>query len=324
MFGYGLYALGVTFTYTIVSLAAVTSITPDLGDTSGGDLHTIVGTGFTGATDVRIGGTTAIGFSVISDTEIIVIIPAHVAATGQSVEVNNVAWSAANTLFEFWSPAELSPTAYWDRGNYQDVTAGTWPPAVVSLPELVQATAAYQPTEVMLEPDFDGTDDLLSCASNLVDLVSLAAGTMVVMFAADSALPRTALPSGGYADPALIGDTNYDTWLKFTQDGVTALAYPGAYVEVTATCPADGSLHLAVMRWDSINLGLTLDGAAETTTSCAELTTMTGTVQVGKGYEAADFFDGRIRMILTMNTTISSANITKLTKWAQACRGLES
>jgi hypothetical protein len=57
----------------------VTGIAPNNGSTAGGTAVTITGSGFTGATLVRFGSTSA-AYSVVNDSTITVTTPAHAAA----------------------------------------------------------------------------------------------------------------------------------------------------------------------------------------------------------------------------------------------------
>jgi hypothetical protein len=68
-----------TATMTYVAPPTFTSISPVAGPTDGGTLVTIRGTGFTDATSVEIGGVTATGLTIVSDTQLTVVTPAHVA-----------------------------------------------------------------------------------------------------------------------------------------------------------------------------------------------------------------------------------------------------
>ncbi len=68
-----------TATMTFVDPPTFTSISPEAGPTDGGTLVTIRGTGFTDATSVEIGGTAATGLTIVSDTQLTVVTPAHVA-----------------------------------------------------------------------------------------------------------------------------------------------------------------------------------------------------------------------------------------------------
>ena len=90
-----------------MAIPTVTSITPSTGTYSGGTTALIVGTGFTAATAVTIGGESA-DFAIASDTLLAVTIPAHDAgtaavivtnATGPSVNVVNVTYTGGPVLF---------------------------------------------------------------------------------------------------------------------------------------------------------------------------------------------------------------------------------
>ncbi|MGV9840231.1 ice-binding family protein [Nocardia niigatensis] len=72
---------GVAFTY--IAVPTLTSIVPNAGPPSGGQVAVLTGTGLTGATAVSFGGTPAILFAVNSDTQITVLTPPHVAGTVQ-------------------------------------------------------------------------------------------------------------------------------------------------------------------------------------------------------------------------------------------------
>lgn len=65
------------FTYYIP--VEFTSITPTTGPKAGGSPVLIVGTGFTGATSVTFGGDAAASFTVLDDTQIAAVTPAHAA-----------------------------------------------------------------------------------------------------------------------------------------------------------------------------------------------------------------------------------------------------
>jgi hypothetical protein len=66
--------------FTFAAAPTVTAVSPNNGPASGGTQVTLTGTGFTGATQVSFGGTTAY-FTVLSDTSISCTSPAHAAGT---------------------------------------------------------------------------------------------------------------------------------------------------------------------------------------------------------------------------------------------------
>ena len=68
-----------TATITYVAPATITSISPEAGPVGGGNTVTISGTGLTDVTSVDIGGTVATSLTVVSDSQLTVAAPAHVA-----------------------------------------------------------------------------------------------------------------------------------------------------------------------------------------------------------------------------------------------------
>ncbi|MEU4345260.1 IPT/TIG domain-containing protein, partial [Nocardia sp. NPDC023852] len=71
--------------FTYLGVPALTSVDPNHGPTSGGNTVTLTGTGFTGASAVDFGGTTAISFTVISDTQIGAVAPAGTGAVAVTI-----------------------------------------------------------------------------------------------------------------------------------------------------------------------------------------------------------------------------------------------
>jgi hypothetical protein len=69
------------YTYTAAAAPTVTVVTPATGNTAGGPLVTVLGTGFTGSTAVKFGTATASSFTVLSDTALTVNAPAGSAGT---------------------------------------------------------------------------------------------------------------------------------------------------------------------------------------------------------------------------------------------------
>lgn len=72
---------GDVFTYIAPTKPAVTMVSPSSGSTAGGDMVTITGTGFTGASQVTFGTGTPASFTVNSPTQITATSPAHAAAS---------------------------------------------------------------------------------------------------------------------------------------------------------------------------------------------------------------------------------------------------
>src|SRR6478672_2293477 len=89
--------------YGYGTVPAVDSVAPNQGSTAGGTGVTITGCGFTGATAVKFGGTTA-SFNFVSDTKITAVSPAHTAAPAADVTVT--------------TPLGTSPTNPGDEFEY--------------------------------------------------------------------------------------------------------------------------------------------------------------------------------------------------------------
>jgi uncharacterized delta-60 repeat protein len=105
----GTNAANTLFTY--VTPPAVSGISPALGSTLGGGNVTITGTGFTGATAVRIGGNAVASYVVDSNTQITAVLPAGAAGTASVTVTVPGAGSAANTLFTYVRPPTVSGVA---------------------------------------------------------------------------------------------------------------------------------------------------------------------------------------------------------------------
>jgi hypothetical protein len=95
------------FTY-VNPVSAVTGIAPSSGAIAGGTKVAITGTGFTGATKVVFGTVPATKYTVVSDTEIIAISPAH-AASVQDIQVTTAGGTTtpkvAHDEFTYAKPA---------------------------------------------------------------------------------------------------------------------------------------------------------------------------------------------------------------------------
>ena len=302
----------------------VTSITPDLGDIAGGSLHIIIGTGFSSATAVSLGGTNAPDFAVISDVEIAVIAPAHAAAASLSVLVTSGGTNVANTLFEYWSPASLNLTGYWDRGGYQDVTAGTWTglasAGASSGRDLTQSTAANQPTEVSLEASFDGVDDnLVTEFTDWWSLVSASAYTFQFIAEFHSA----AAPAAADGDPDLICDTgsNYIS-VTYTTDGIQAYHLDAGGGKRTTAIPlATGVKACIQVVYNGTDIKCRVNGSSFQTVAAASVSGSGNNVTIGKSSWGL-YLDATISFISTCDTALSDATCDKFFKWAQASRGI--
>jgi hypothetical protein len=87
--------------YTYAPVPRVSAISPAIGPAAGGTAVAITGTGFSGATNVTIGGISATGVVVVSDTSITATVPAGTGGSA-SVEVTTIGGtSRTNTLYTY-------------------------------------------------------------------------------------------------------------------------------------------------------------------------------------------------------------------------------
>jgi|GEM_PF-619914 len=97
-----------TVTVTAVSAPTITSVSPAIGSIAGGLSVTIIGTNFTGATTVTIGGAAATTFTVNSATQIICTSPPHSTAETVDVSVTTPGGTGTKTLaFQYKLAADV-------------------------------------------------------------------------------------------------------------------------------------------------------------------------------------------------------------------------
>ena len=119
-----------------------------------------------------------------------------------------------------------------------------------------------------------------------------------------------------YDDPALVADTGGNFGLHIGQTNkVRAYVYDGAPKVVDATI-APATDYLAIMRWDSTNLEMILNGTAQTPTAAGALTGfLEGTMRLGVNYASAAYFNGKQSLVFTLPSKISDANAAKARKY---------
>ncbi len=164
--------------------------------------------------------------------------------------------------------------------------------------------------------DFDGTSDLRNLQDSSL-LITTTAGTFVVLAKFDTA----AAPSGNtYDDPAVIYESTADMGLTYTTSGFTGFVYDGAY-QSKSVAAATGAYHLVMMRWDGVNLGMTIDSSAEVTQACGALIGITGFTTVGLGYGGGRI-DGRILELMVSPVTLTPANYAAIKSYVNTVYNL--
>jgi hypothetical protein len=98
---------------------SVTAIAPSSGNPGGGETVTITGASFTDATQVLIGGTPVVSFTVVNDTSIVAVTPAHAFGPASVVVQRGVSSNAPNTLFTYLATLYTQPqyTANFTSGQ---------------------------------------------------------------------------------------------------------------------------------------------------------------------------------------------------------------
>src|ERR1700687_1457413 len=108
-------SLPYTWSFTVGPLApppSVTGVSPNSGSIAGGTTVTVSGSGFTGVTSVNFGTTAATSFTIVSDTQITAVSPAHAAGI---VDVTVT------------TPARTSAAAPADQFIYLQAPVGVFP-----------------------------------------------------------------------------------------------------------------------------------------------------------------------------------------------------
>ncbi len=214
-------------------------------------------------------------------------------------------WWRADFASSPWSPTASAGSS----GANGDLEEATNPPGVGT------AQNGYDPA------DFDGTNDRLNNASTAATLFNVGAGSVAVLFYANSA----AAPAGSAVDDEqLLGDSGPYMGLVFTSSGVRAYIYDsGAAYQTTASSAAStGAWHLAQMKWDATDLYSRVDSGAW---SAGVPTTgpllLTGTLVIGKNYNTS-YFDGNILDIITADSTLSDGDFDNLVVYVNDRYGL--
>ncbi|MBN8422717.1 MAG: IPT/TIG domain-containing protein [Verrucomicrobia bacterium] len=111
---------GANTLFSYVLAPTVTAIAAISGSANGGATVTITGTNLTGATGVTIGGTAATGITVVDDTSLTCITPAHSAGTASVLVTTPGGTNLANSLYTY----VLTPPTLTDISPIAGSTAG--------------------------------------------------------------------------------------------------------------------------------------------------------------------------------------------------------
>jgi hypothetical protein len=196
------------FTYSAAAAPAVTAVTPTTGGTGGGTLVSITGSGFTGASAVSFGATSASAFTVLSDTLLSATAPPQASST---VDVTVT------------TPSGTSATSAADRFTYSAAPL----PAVTAITP-TSGSAAGGTVVKITGSNFTGTSGVSFGSSAATDFTLLS----------DTALTAIA-PAQGAGTVDITVTTLSGTSATSAADRFTYAAVP--VPTVTAVSPSSGS-----------------------------------------------------------------------------------
>lgn len=217
-----------------------------------------------------------------------------------------------------FDPATLPLTGWW-RAPYG---GSPWQGDVGgSLAEATDAPAPATAVNGHAPAKFDGVNDQLSTSADWNTYVSGSAGTVLVLFQADSAVPAAA---DAYDDPSILSDTSYGFSLGFSDQGLGVAFYDTDWRQLPRIkCPT-GTWHLAKVRWDGTMVEYGVDGSPMTRVATGPLSMVAttklriGTVLISK--EA--HLDGRVLEIMLAKAVLGDADIGKVSSYFASRYGL--
>jgi hypothetical protein len=230
-----------------------------------------------------------------------------------------VAYSApSSSAAPVFDPATMALTGWW-RASY---TGAPWvgtasagasgtrdlPSGGSSDPSVGVAVNGFTPA------DFDGTEDFLAYAT-AADLVATNAGTIIVLFYADTA--ETAVGGQPFQSPCFWLNGGASSCVSYDSDGLKVGIYDTAW-RTASVAAATGAWHLGVGQWNATNARVKVNGGAWQSVAAGAADGMTGAAQFGINYGANKFFNGRALERATSNTIIADADLDGFLTYARA------
>ena len=264
---------------------AVTGISPTSGTAAGGTQVEITGTGFTGATGVKFGGTAATGVSVNSDTDITATAPAGPAGPVDVTVTGPGGPSATSSADQFTyipppvpAVTSLSPGSGPSTGGtpvtitgtgFTGATAvnfGSGNTAVFTVASDTTITAIAPPNAALGAVDVTVTTPGGTSATSPADQFTFVAPPPPVVTAVT--------PNAGPAFTSVtITGTGFSGATAVSFGGNTATFSVTSPTEISATAPASGST-------GAVDVTVTTPGGASATSSADQFTYQTGSLPV--------------------------------------------
>ena len=277
-----------TTSFSYVTVPTVTGISPSSGATTGGTPVVVTGTGFApSVASVRFGGVDATAVTVINDTSLAAITPAH-AAGAVTVDVTTGGGSSSkSSAFSYLAgtgaptATDVSPSTGWTAGGTTITVTGTGFVAGSTSVTLGGTAAA----------------SVVVSGSNSLTAVSPA-------HAAGDVIVAVTTPSGTYA---LAGDFTYVAPVAPTVTAVTPVAGPpegGTNLTITGTGFVEGETTVTVGGAPAT--GVVVDSAYQLTATTPPGTngnsaTVAVSTTAGTGAKASAYWYGRAPVLTAVD-----------------------
>lgn len=255
-------------------LATFTSITPNHGSTAGGDPVTVVGTNFTTATAVRVGGVALTGMVVVDDNTITGTTGAH-AIANVDVEIDNDSGTfVSGPAFDYeFDPASL-PLDWWQAPDYPGVGVA-WPGTAsagtsgahsdVASPGALAGAAVngHVPISIAL-------GDISRANETLDNYITATQFSGAIVFNASVAPPDSGAASRVLNAQLMAAESAVFFGVHFSASGVGTWMLSSfiGYVDNVFAC-ATGVWACLQFKYDGVNLKTRLNGGAWTTQAVA-------------------------------------------------------
>ncbi len=234
--------------------------------------------------------------------------------------------SGTGTVASAFTPASLVLTGWW-KGSF---TGSPWTPTASAgtsgtngnLTEATNPPATGSALNSITPADFDGTNDQLANATRQDAAISIAAGSIVSLFNADTAAVLVN-DTTFYTVPALFTDSASGFLaLAFSNLGVTIGCYNGSTFNGIHVACATGGWHLGQARWNNTTLEVRVDAGAWTTVARVLSIAAANTIRIGRNYNGTAFFDGRIMETLCWQARGSDADFENIRGYVNNTYGL--
>jgi hypothetical protein len=292
---------------------------------------TVNGSNFTGSSVISIDGV-AQTTAYVNETQLTCTLPAGETPTailavsgGKSVTVDG---SNAQTLtVTAWAPSDVSGLQGWWRADAADITIGTgvsqWNDKSGNARHWVQGTGSAQPTFTASDAafnnrgsvTFDGSNDVLTCATTLTNFITATAYTAVVVArvnAISSNDANAALNDTFVADSAGF----FGMALKSTGPVAVGFNYDGSSDSAPVTITT-GSVRILSQRHAGGTLYMRNRLDAEASASSGNTQALGGSMLLGRN-AFSEFYDGKLTEVLLFNVDVSSGNRDRLVRYAAA------